>query len=173
VTGRVRGERLFVLARNLGNWLNLSTPLGLGIAAAGRARIGRGERGLWLAHGYRYHFPTGGAFTVGNVIITASPSFERLARDIPGVLGHEENHTWQYTYACGLPYLPVYTALMGWSWLRTGDRASRNFFEREAGLAAGGYAEAPLRSWRATGRAARALLITAGASRFRRPRAQA
>ena len=35
---------------------------------------------------------------------------------------------------------------MGWSWLRTGDRASRNFFERQAGLADGGYRDLPTRS---------------------------
>ena len=35
---------------------------------------------------------------------------------------------------------------MGWSWLRTGDRAARNFFERQAGLADGGYRDLPTRS---------------------------
>jgi hypothetical protein len=32
-----------------------------------------------------------------------------------------------------------------WSWVRTGDPASRNLFERAAGLADGGYRERPLR----------------------------
>ncbi len=145
MSGRGRTDRPFVVAREVGNWLNLSTPVGLTVALAGRARLRRGKRGLWLAEGYRYRFPAGGAFTIGNVVTTASPSFADLAREIPGILEHEENHTWQYAYACGLPYLPVYTALMAWSWLRTGDRASGNFFEREAGLDAGGYRESPRR----------------------------
>jgi hypothetical protein len=34
---------------------------------------------------------------------------------------------------------------MAWSVLRTGDRAARNFFERQAGLAIGGYRELPTR----------------------------
>jgi hypothetical protein len=34
---------------------------------------------------------------------------------------------------------------MGWSVLRTGDRAARNFFERQAGLAMGGYIDYPVR----------------------------
>ena len=159
MSGPGGAERPFVLARAVGNWLNLSTPVGLAVALAGRARLRRGERGLWLAEGYRYRFPAGGAFTIGNVVTTASPSFADLAREIPGILDHEENHTWQYAYACGLPYLPVYTALMGWSWLRTGDRASANFFERQAGLVAGGYREAPRRR---VSDGLRALLALAG-----------
>ncbi|MDA8439937.1 MAG: hypothetical protein M0Z51_13895 [Propionibacterium sp.] len=147
-----------LLVRTIGNWLNLSTPAGLAVAALGGARIRRGGRGVWLAEGYRYRFPTGGAFTIGTVITTARPSFADLDRRIPGVLEHEEAHTWQYTYACGLFYLPVYAALMGWSWLRTGDRASANFFERQAGLAAGGYVEAPRRDVRDGMRAACALM---------------
>ena len=34
---------------------------------------------------------------------------------------------------------------MGWSMLRTGDRAARNFFERQAGLAIGGYRDVPVK----------------------------
>jgi hypothetical protein len=34
---------------------------------------------------------------------------------------------------------------MGWSVLRTGDRAARNLFERQAGLAIGGYHDYPVR----------------------------
>jgi hypothetical protein len=34
---------------------------------------------------------------------------------------------------------------MGWSWIRTGDRAARNVFERAAGLSDGGYLDVPLR----------------------------
>ena len=31
----------------------------------------------------------------------------------------------------------------GWSWWRTGEYGARNFFERRAGLEAGGYQELP------------------------------
>lgn len=147
-----------LLVRGIGNWLNLSTPTGLAVAALGGARIRRGGRGLWLAEGYRHRFPTGGAFTVGTVVTTASSSFDELGRRIPGILEHEEAHTWQYLYAGGLFYLPAYAALMGWSWLRTGDRASANFFERQAGLTAGGYVEAPRRDVRDGVRAAVGLI---------------
>ncbi len=147
-----------LLVRAIGNWLNLSTPTGLAVAALGGARIRPGGRGLWLAEGYRHRFPAGGAFTIGTVITTASPSLAELEDRVPGVLEHEEAHTWQYTYACGLLYLPAYAALMGWSWLRTGDRASANFFERQAGLTAGGYVEAPRRDVRDGVRAACALM---------------
>jgi hypothetical protein len=42
--------------------------------------------------------------------------------------------------------MPVaYVAAASWSWLRTGDFASRNAFERRAGLADGGYRERPVR----------------------------
>ena len=158
MSGGTPPRRGVVVARAAWNWLNLSTPLGFGVALVGRARIRRGERGLWLAEGYRYRFPTGGAFTVGDVVTTAHPSFADLARGIPRILDHEERHTWQYAYCCGLPYLPIYVVLMGWSWLRTGDRASANFFERQAGLADGGYRESPPRSLAAGVRAALALL---------------
>ena len=40
----------------------------------------------------------------------------------------------------------LYAIFMGWSWLRTGDRAARNAFERLAGLADGGYRDLPTRS---------------------------
>ena len=131
--------------RNLANWCNLSTPLGLAVALIGRARIFRGPRGLWMAEGYRLAFPVAGAFTLGSVVITASPSWTRIEERQPGLLAHEENHTWQYAYSLGLLYLPAYTACMCWSWLRTGDRAAANFFERAADLALGGYAHRPTR----------------------------
>lgn len=134
--------------RNLGNWCNLSTPLGLVVAAIGRARLHRGPEGIWMAEGYRLGFPMAGAFTVGSVVLTASPSWADIEARHPGLLAHEVNHTWQYAYCLGLPYLPVYAAAMGWSWLRTGDRASANFFERAADLELGGYRQSPTRPLR-------------------------
>lgn len=133
--------------RAVGNAVNLATPLGLVIARLGRASIRRGPRGLVLGEGYQARFPVAGAFTVGNVVTTRGTWAER-ARRHPDLLAHEEGHTWQYLYFLGLPYLPAYVAAMVWSWLRTGDRASSNLFERRAGLAAGGYAERPIRPLR-------------------------
>ena len=46
------------------------------------------------------------------------------------LLDHEARHSRQYALFLGLPYLPLYTLAMGWSVLRTGDRASANVFER-------------------------------------------
>ena len=127
-----------------GNVVNLSTPLGLAVAALGHSTIRRHPRGLFLAEHYRLRFPLAGAFTIGNVIIT-SKEFAELERRFPRLLQHEERHTWQYLYCFGLPYYLLYGVCMGWSLIRTGDRASANFFERQAGLAWGGYAERPVR----------------------------
>lgn len=129
--------------RLVGNFANLSTELGLLVAWTGRAEIRRGPRGLWLAEGYRIPFPVAGAFTVGNVITTPT-SFEERLRGLPRLLDHEERHSWQYLWCLGLPFYLVYTVMMGWSVLRTGDRAARNAFERHAGLADGGYADRPV-----------------------------
>ncbi|SDS38590.1 hypothetical protein [Microlunatus soli] len=124
--------------RRLGNWANLSTPVGLLIARIGRADVQRGPRGLVLADGYRLGFPIAGAFTVGNVVITAR-SWPDLLATSPNLLRHEERHSWQYLACLGLPFFGLYAAAMGWSWLRTGDLARANVFERAAGLADGGY----------------------------------
>lgn len=130
-------------ARRLGNWLNLSTPLGLLVAGAGRATVRPGPRGLLLADGYRLAFPLASAFTVGNVLIT-SGRWSALIDERPTLLQHEEQHSWQW-FSLGLPFLPAYVVAMGWSVLRTGDRAAANVFERRAGLAIGGYREVPVR----------------------------
>ena len=63
----------------------------------------------------------------------------------PLLIKHEEAHTWQYLYCLGLPYYIPYVIFMGWSVIRTGDRAARNFFERQAGLSIGGYVDYPVR----------------------------
>ena len=131
--------------RLVGNLVNLSTLLGLAIGAIGGAHFRRGPRGLILGEGYRFRFPVAGAFTIGNVSTTAR-DWDTLLAGLPTLLTHEERHTWQYLYCLGLPFYPLYSVFMGWSWLRTGDRASRNFFERQAGLALGGYADLPTRS---------------------------
>lgn len=138
-TGSTSPAHWFRLGWNL---LNLSTVFGLLVALIGRTRIRRGPRGLFFAEGYRLSIPNAGAFTVGNFVIT-SRTMAALEQLQPGTLDHEDVHAWQYSYLLGLPYLPVYWVLCGWSWLRTGDPASANAFERQAGLARGGYTERP------------------------------
>ena len=130
--------------RLVGNMVNLTTPIGLLVAVVGRARIRRGPRGLFVGEGYRLKFPVASAFTVGNVI-TTSGTWEELLRNNPRLFVHEERHTWQYLWCIGLPYYPAYVGCLVWSMLRTGDRAARNFFERKAGLADGGYPDKPIR----------------------------
>ena len=145
-------------ARRLANRLNLSTPLGLAIARVGRARTRPGPYGLVLAEGYRFRFPVAGAFTVGDVVVTAH-TFDGLGRHLPDLLAHEERHSRQYAVALGLPYLALYTLAMGWSVVRTGDRSSANVFERHAGLVAGGYVERPVRPLTDSARAAVARVV--------------
>ncbi|MDE9367537.1 hypothetical protein PZ938_18110 [Luteipulveratus sp. YIM 133132] len=136
------------------NWANGSTLFGLAVAALGHSRVRQGPRGLWLADRYAYGFPIAGAFTVGNVLITRHDWTVRVEQ-YPDLLAHEERHSWQYVWCGGLPFIPLYLAAMGWSALRTGDRAARNLFERHAGLASGGYVDAPVRTWSASVRALR------------------
>lgn len=133
-----------VRVRHTLNWLNLSTLLGLGVARAGAADVRRGPRKLYLAEHYRWRFPTGIAFTVGDVVITRH-DIDTLCARRPHLLEHEEAHSRQWMACLGLPFLPLYVASVGWSWLRTGDRASYSYFERSADLAKGGYADVPPR----------------------------
>ncbi|MFZ0531436.1 MAG: hypothetical protein WAL91_12980 [Propionicimonas sp.] len=146
--------------RALGNAVNLSTLLGLGLAAAGRARLHRGPQALLLAEEYRLPLPKAGAFTVGNVVLVPGCSLAEVERRFPGTTAHEAAHAWQYFAFLGLPFLPAYAAAAGWSWLRTGDPGSANWFERKAGLARGGYRELPVTNagFRRIGRVAGARL---------------
>ncbi len=129
--------------REVANWLNLSTISGLALALASRCPVARGERGILHARHYTPAWPRAGAFTVGNVVFFRTP---RSGPDPdPRLLAHEETHSTQYALCLGLPFLPLYFAAAGYSWLRTSDPASRNIFERAAGLRAGGYREAPVR----------------------------
>lgn len=134
-------------ARQVLNWVNLSTPLGLGIAAVGGSRFRRGPGRSILADYYRWTFPAGGAFTVGDVVITRH-DLDLLAARRPELLRHELVHSWQWAYCLGLPFLPLYVGSMAWSWLRTGDRAAFSFFEQQAGLGTGGYQDVPPRPLR-------------------------
>ncbi len=125
--------------RQMANVINLSTPLGLAVAVASRSTLWRGPRGLVIAAGYRWKLPYAGAFTLGNVILYRAPP--GVAGSDATLLGHEERHSTQYAYCLGLPFFAFYGVAAGWSLLRSGDPASRNFFERQAGLVAGGYVD--------------------------------
>jgi hypothetical protein len=129
--------------RAVGNALNLSTPLGLLIAVAGRAKLRRGPEALVIAEDYRLPLPKAGAFTVGGVVLVPHGRLDAAESRQPGTAAHEAEHSWQYFWCLGLPFLPFYALASGWSWLRTGDAWSRNVFERDAGLARGGYVEQP------------------------------
>ncbi|SMO66497.1 hypothetical protein SAMN06266982_11125 [Propioniciclava tarda] len=131
-----------VRRRALVNRLNLTTGFGLLVARLGRARRRPGPEGLILAEGYRLKFPIAGAFTVGNVVLTAR-TFDELEASSPGVLGHESRHAWQY-YRLGLAFFPLYGAAAAWSWLRFRDPAIGNVFEKQAGLVSGSYVESAL-----------------------------
>lgn len=129
------GQRL----RQLANLANGTSLLGLAVAAAAGTAVSQGPRGLVIASGYRWRIPYAGAFTLGNVVICRIRA-EDLTSNL-ALLGHEEKHCSQYACCLGLPFLPLYFLAAGWSLLRTGDPASANFFERQAGLAAGGYVD--------------------------------
>jgi hypothetical protein len=130
-------------ARQVLNYVNLSTPLGLLIAVIGRAEVRRGEHGLLYAHGYRIRFPVAGAFTVGNVVLTA----QRDGYLTGALLRHEARHATQYAFCAGLPMLPLYVVAVAVSFVMSGHPASWNLFEWLADLDEGGYPRHPSR-WR-------------------------
>jgi hypothetical protein len=123
--------------RQVANWANLSTPLGLLVARLGRAGTEPGPDGLLLARGYRLRVPSAPAFTVGNVVLVRVDD-AYLARR-PRLLVHESRHATQYAVCLGPLLLPLYGLAALWSWLRAGDPATYNVFERLAGLEDGGY----------------------------------
>ena len=116
------------------NAVNLSTLAGLLLAASEGARLERGPDGLVLARGATGTFPKAGAVTVGNVVIL------RTGDVTDELLRHEGRHATQWA-CCVLLFLPLYLIAVAWSYARTGDHYSRNWFERRAGLADGGYTE--------------------------------
>jgi hypothetical protein len=127
-------------------WINLgngSTLAGLGVAALGGARVTRSVDGLFLGTGYRLPVPPAPAFCLGNVIVT------RLDGLAPGsrLFRHEARHATQYAWCGGVVMVPLYLLAAGVSWVLTGDFGARNAFERDAGLADGGYTDKPLRPW--------------------------
>jgi hypothetical protein len=126
-------------ARQLANLANGTTVLGLAVARAAGTAVSRGPRGLIIAAGYQWRLPFAGAFTMGNVVFCRTEAGSLTTN--PDLLGHEEKHCSQYAWCLGLPFLLFYFLAVGWSQVRTGNPASGNFFERQAGLEAGGYRE--------------------------------
>ncbi|MHA7305792.1 hypothetical protein ACX80E_11200 [Arthrobacter sp. TMN-49] len=127
--------------RALANALNLSTAAGLLLAGLSRTHLQKGPDGLILGTHYTPALPLAGAFTVGNVIFYRADRARIEAR--PELLAHESAQATQYAWCLGLPFLPLYAGCAAFSLWRTGDPGSRNFFERNAGLARGGYRELP------------------------------
>ncbi len=131
--------------RSAVNWGNLSTPSGLLLARLGADRPRRARAGLWLVHDYRLTLPRGPAFALGSVILLRAPlpgpGHDPVGSVSRRLLDHEERHTTQYAWCGGVLMPVVYLGAAGWSWVRTGDFASRNVFERRAGLGDGGYTE--------------------------------
>ncbi len=133
--------------KDVANVVNLSTPLGLAVALVGRGRLRR-RGNLIVADQARLPARFAGAFTVGSVVVLPGRTLEEAEARHPRVMEHEDAHTWQYAYCLGLPFLPLYFAAAAWSVLRTGDRASANHFEIQAGLDDGGYKRNPPRPLR-------------------------
>lgn len=120
--------------------VNLSTPLGVVVALAGRARLVRGPQGLVLAEHFRGAVPAprAPAVTIGNVILLRMSARDALRR--PGLIPHEGRHATQYAFWIGpLGFVPAYLAASVWSWLHCRNFALRNPFEVRAGLVDGGY----------------------------------
>ena len=158
------------LARTVLTAVNGTTGAGLLIALASGARIRRGRDGVLIAEGYRRKVPPATCFTVGSVIMTRRSADWLLHADRADLLAHESRHAGQYA-AFGPLFWPAYWIACGYSYALTGSWGARNAFERHAGLAAGGYAEAPLRPWAArlsTMRSRHLLQVTAPARRQRR-----
>lgn len=132
--------------RRAANWLNLSTPIGLGLARLSGATVERGPHGILVARGrpLRFLAPRAMAVTIGDVVLLRA-SDDALRRH-PHLLDHEARHAAQFALWIGpLGFLPAYLLCAVWSWWRVRDFALRNPFEMRAGLVEGGYVRAPER----------------------------
>jgi len=136
--------------RQWANLLNLSTPLGRGLAALGNAHTHPWENGLTVATNHQLPYPPAAAFTVGNVVLVRATYDELLALDAkrPELMIHEARHATQFAFCLGPVMVPLYLGACSWSWIRTGDWWSNNVFERRAGLSEGGYHRNATRSER-------------------------
>ncbi|GAA3338898.1 hypothetical protein GCM10020358_20660 [Amorphoplanes nipponensis] len=136
--------RRWPVARTLLTAVNGTTLVGLGIAVLTRTRVRRGPGGILIAEGYRLKAPPATCFTIGSVIITRRTADWLLHESRAELLTHESRHAGQYA-VLGPLFWPAYWVSCGYSWAMTGSYGTRNAFERHAGLAHGGYREAPLR----------------------------
>lgn len=136
--------RLDQRVRNLANAVNLSTPLGLLLAAVGGGKLRRHDSVL-VADNVELPLVKASAMTVGSVVLVMEATLSEAEQRFPEMMQHEEDHAWQWAYCAGLPFLPLYALASGWSMLRTGNRAAANFFEVQANLKRGGYREYPKR----------------------------
>ena len=127
--------------RELANWANGSTLLGLALARAGGSRPVRDADGLWDASDLRLPMARR-TFTVGNVVLHRHGPGHLSSR--PDLLRHESAHATQWACA-GPAFLPLYLIECVLSWAITGDAANGNAFEVGAGLRRGGYPTPALR----------------------------
>lgn len=127
-------------------WVNGTTLAAVVLSAATRTRLARGPGGVFVAGGYRLRVPKQSCFTIGTVVFTKRPADWLLDPDRADLLAHETRHVAQYA-VLGPFFFPLYAAASAYSYLMTGGYGCRNFFEKHAGLAAGGYRQLPLRPW--------------------------
>jgi hypothetical protein len=131
-------RRIWDVARAVLTAANGTTGAGLLVALAGGAKIRRGRAGIFIAEGYRRKIPPATCFTVGSVIVTRREADWLLHTDRCELFDHESRHAGQYALF-GPLFWPAYWLACGYSYARTGSYATRNAFERHAGLTAGGY----------------------------------
>ncbi|MBM2617298.1 hypothetical protein JIG36_17225 [Actinoplanes sp. LDG1-06] len=135
------------VARGALTAVNGTTAVGLLIALVTRSKIRRGRHGVLIAEGYRLKVPPASCFTVGSVILTRRSAEWLLDEQRRDLFDHEHHHAGQYA-VLGPLFWPAYWVACGWSYATTGSWGVRNFFERNAGLEAGGYpTDLPLRPW--------------------------
>ena len=131
-------KRIWDVTRTVLTAANGTTGAGLLLALATGAKIKRGRNGVFIAEGYRRKVPPATCFTIGSVILTRHDAEWLLHAERGDLFHHESRHAGQYALL-GPLFWPAYWLACGYSWTRTRDYATRNAFERHAGLAAGGY----------------------------------
>ncbi|HEY2794452.1 MAG TPA: hypothetical protein VGJ28_18970 [Micromonosporaceae bacterium] len=128
--------------RSRRNRFNGTTACGHLLARLTRCRRRPGPLGTTIAEHYRLRVPAAAHFVIGDVVFCHGSAYALLVR--PRLLVHELRHTYQYA-RWGPLFFPVYFASSAWSFLVTGSFGARNVFEVGAGLADGGYRDAPVR----------------------------
>jgi hypothetical protein len=126
------------VARAILTAVNGTTAVGLLVAKLGGAKLRRGRDGVLIAEGYRRRIPPATCFTVGSVIMTKRSADWLLSEEKATLFGHESRHASQYA-VLGPLFWPAYWMACGYSFATVGNWGSRNYFEKHAGLEAGGY----------------------------------